>query len=262
MTSPSPFPMPFDLSGKVALVTGAGRGLGAAMAAGLASAGAQVVCAARTRSEVEATAGAIVDEGNAASAACFDATTPDSCRDLITEVCDRFGKIDVMVVNHGVGYAVPAEKISADEWHEMMSVNLTGCFNCAQSAGQKMIEQGHGGAIILVSSNASIVAFEGLTSYAVSKAGVDQLARQLALEWGCHNIRVNTINPGYMTHAMRGADDRYHTPELDRKIATRTPLQRRGAPEELIGPVVFLASDASSFITGHNMPIDGGYTIL
>jgi len=253
---------PFDLTGKVAIVTGAGRGLGAAMAAGLASAGAQVVCAARTGSEIQATASTIVANGGKAEACCFDATDHASCRDLIAAACDQFGRIDVMLINHGIGNAVPAEDITEDEWREMMDINLTGCFNCAQTAGQRMIQQGHGGSIILVSSNASIVAYKGLTSYAVSKAGVDQLCRQLALEWGKHAIRVNTINPGYMTHAMRGADERYHTPELDDMIAKVTPLPRRGAPEELVGPAVFLASDASSFVTGHIMPVDGGYTIL
>lgn len=253
---------PFDLTGKVAIVTGAGRGLGAAMASGLAGAGARVVCAARTGTEIQITVEAVIANGGKAIAHVFDATNQADCRDLVAATCDHFGQIDVMLVNHGIGHAVPAEDISEDEWREMMDVNLTGCFNCAQAVGQQMIRQGHGGSIILVSSNASIVAYKGLTSYAVSKAGVDQLCRQLALEWGKHNIRVNTINPGYMTHAMRGADDRYHTPELDDMIAKVTPLPRRGVPEELIGPAIFLASEASSFVTGHIMPVDGGYTIL
>ena len=252
----------FDLTDKIAIVTGAGRGLGAAMAAGLASAGAQVVCAARTESEIQETADRIADHGGKAVPLCFDATDRDSCHNLIAETCERFGRIDVMLVNHGISAAIAAEDITTDDWRKTMDINLTGCFNCAQAAGQKMIEQGQGGSIILVSSNASIVAFRGLTSYAVSKAGVDQLCRQLALEWGKHNIRVNTINPGYMTHAMRGAEQRYHTPDLDDKIAKTTPLPRRGEPEELVGPVVFLASDSSSFVTGHIMPVDGGYTIL
>lgn len=252
----------FELTGKVAIVTGAGRGLGAAMAAGMASVGAQVVCAARTGSEVQATADMIVTNGGTAAPCCFDATDQESCRNLIATARDQFGSIDVMLVNHGIGESIPAEEITAEDWRRMMDINLTGCFNCAQAAGQQMIQQGHGGSIILVSSNASMVAYKGLTSYAVSKAGVDHLCRQLALEWGKHAIRVNTINPGYMTHAMRGADERYHTPELDNMIAKVTPLPRRGEPEELLGPAIFLASDASSFVTGHIMPVDGGYTIL
>ncbi len=252
----------FDLTGKVAIVTGAGRGLGETMAMGLAGAGAQVVCAARTISEIQATAETITVNGGHAMAHPFDATDQSSCRDLIAVTCEQFGQIDVMLVNHGIGHACPAEDLTEKEWRRMMDINLTGCFNCAQAVGQRMIQQDHGGSIILVSSNASIVAYKGLTSYAVSKAGVDQLCRQLALEWGKYNIRVNTINPGYMTHAMRGSEDRYHTPDLDQMIAEVTPLPRRGAPEELVGPAIFLASDASSFITGHIMPVDGGYTIL
>ena len=252
----------FDLSNKIAVITGAGRGLGAAMAEGLAGAGAQVVCAARTQSEIQKTADRITANGGKAIARCFDATDRDSCQGLIDSTCEKFGRIDVMVVNHGIGTTVRAEDITEDEWRETMDINLTGCFNCAQTAGKRMIKQGHGGSIILISSNASIVAYKGMTNYSVSKAGVDHLCRQLALEWGQHNIRVNTINPGYMTHAMRGAEQRYHTPELDEMIAKVTPLPRRGTPDEMIGPAVFLASDASSFVTGLIMPVDGGYTIL
>ncbi len=252
----------FDLTGKVTVVTGAGRGLGAAMASGLAEAGSSVVCAARTVAEINETADKIRANGGQAIAQDFDATDLKSCHNLIEKACETFGKIDVMVVNHGIADQIPAEEVSESNWRETIDINLTGCFNCAQAAGKKMIAQEQGGSIILTSSNASIVAFRGLTSYAASKAGVDQLCRQLALEWGKHNIRVNTINPGYMTHAMRGAEQRYHTPELEEKIAKVTPLPRRGNPEELVGPVVFLASDASSFVTGHIMPVDGGYTIL
>lgn len=252
----------FDLTDKVAIVTGAGRGLGAAMARGLAEAGSSVVCAARTEAEIKETANCIIENGGKALAHTFDATDREDCCDLIHETCEQYGKIDVMVVNHGIADQVPAESVSESEWRETIDINLTGCFNCAQAAGRKMIDQGHGGSIILTSSNASIVAFNGLTSYAASKAGVDQLCRQLALEWGKHNIRVNTINPGYMTHAMRGAEQRYHVPELEERIANTTPIPRRGTPEELIGPIIFLASDASSFVTGHIMPVDGGYTIL
>lgn len=255
-------PSPFDLTDKIVIVTGAGRGLGATMAAGLADAGAQVICAARTESEIQETANTITNNGGKAISISFDATNQTSCKSLIDSVCEKLGRIDVMVVNHGIGTSIRAEDITEAEWRETMDINLTGCFNCAQSAGKRMIKQGHGGSIILISSNASIVAYKGMTSYSVSKAGVDHLCRQLALEWGQHDIRVNTINPGYMTHAMRGAEQRYHTPELDEAIAKMTPLPRRGVPEELIGPAIFLASDASSFITGHIMPVDGGHTIL
>ncbi len=253
---------PFDLRDKTAIVTGAGRGLGAAMAMGLASAGARVICASRTLGEIEDTAKAIVESGGQALAHIVDACDRDSVQALIEFTISQFGALNVMLVNHGIGEAFRAEDITDAQWRRTIDINLTGAFNCAQAAGRVMIKQGHGGSIILTSSNASIVGFKGLTSYGASKAGVDQLCRQLAVEWGQHNIRVNTINPGYMDHAMRGAEERYYTPELERNIATMTPLRRRGAPDELVGPVVFLASDAASYVTGHTIPVDGGYTIL
>lgn len=252
----------FDLSGKTAIVTGAGRGLGAAMAMGLARAGAKVVCAARTASEIDATTSAILKNNGVSVSHVCDATKRSDCDGLIEAALNHFGKVDIMLVNHGVGRAIVPEDVSEEDWRDMMDVNLNGCFNCAQAAGRQMIAQGHGGSIILVSSNASLVAFRGLTSYSVSKAGVDMLCRQLAFEWGKHNIRVNTINPGYMTHHMRGAEERHSDPALDERLKKITPIPRRGDPEELVGPAIFLASDASSFVTGLNMPVDGGYTIL
>ncbi|MBT3333582.1 MAG: SDR family oxidoreductase [Rhodospirillaceae bacterium] len=257
----------FDLSGKGVAVTGAGRGLGAAMAKGLAAAGASVMCAARTLSEVEDTAHAILDAGGDARAMQVDATERAACSQLVTETVSAFGHLDAMVVNHGVGGVLTAEDIDEDHWHRIVNINLTGCFNCAQAAGQQMIKQGHGGSIIMTSSNASLVGFKGLTAYGASKAGVDQLARQLAVDWGEHNIRVNTINPGEMTHKMQhrqsGKKSVAHTDtSADDSQFDLTPLGREGDPSELVGPVIFLASNASSFITGHSIPVDGGFTIF
>jgi NAD(P)-dependent dehydrogenase (short-subunit alcohol dehydrogenase family) len=249
----------FDLTGKVAIVTGAGRGLGRAMALGLAEAGAKVAAAARTKPEIEATAKTIRDASGEAIAVPFDAVKREDCRRLVAETVKRFGGLDVMVVDHGIGYAEKAEDITDAELDRMLAINLRGAIVCAQEAAKRMIEQARGGSIILVSSTSSWLGFAGLTSYAAAKAGVDGAARNMALEWGPHNIRVNTINPGYMTHHMRSSDERHDYPEETRVIRERTPLQRKGRPEELVGPVVFLASDASSFVTGHTMPVDGGW---
>ncbi len=251
----------FDLNGKTTIVTGAGRGLGASIALGFGAAGANVVCAARTLREIEQTAEAIIDKGGNAIAIELDATNRDSCSALMQQTLNHYGTLNSIAINHGISDVQPAEDITEHAWDKTISINLTGCFNCAQAAGRVMIEQGQGGSIILTSSNASLVGFKGLTSYGASKGGVDQLARQLAVDWGEYNIRVNTINPGYMNHAMRGADDRYYTDDLNEHIESSTPMKRRGEPEELIGPAIFLASDASSFITGHVMPVDGGYSI-
>jgi len=253
---------PFDLSGKVAIVTGAGRGLGAAMAKGLAMAGASVVCAARTESEVSETAQTITQSGGLASAYSIDVRVREKCFDLVAQTASNFGRLDVVVINHGIGGISPAEEIEQDDWQRIIDINLTGCFYCAQAAGKHMIKQGTGGSIIMTSSNASLVGFRGLTGYGASKGGVDQLARQLAVDWGQHNIRVNTINPGYMSHKMRHRGERAGNQGVDEFQLKMTPLARIGEPDELIGPVVFLASDASSFVTGHSIPVDGGYTIF
>lgn len=254
----------FDLSGKKIVVTGAGRGLGAAMAKGLASAGASVLCAARTLSEVEDTAHVISNAGGTALAMKVDASDRHACGELIANAVQSFGRIDAIVVNHGVGGVLAAEDIDQDHWQHMINVNLTGCFNCTQAAGQQMIKQGGGGSIIMTSSNASLVGFKGLTAYGASKGGVDQLARQLAVDWGEYGIRVNTINPGYMAHKMRHRSDKPGGQEtgVDDFQLKMTPLKRVGEAEELIGPVIFLASDASSFVTGHSIPVDGGYSIF
>jgi NAD(P)-dependent dehydrogenase (short-subunit alcohol dehydrogenase family) len=252
----------FDLGGRAAIVTGSGQGLGRAIARGLAEAGAQVTVSGRSAGNVAETGDALRTDGYDVLDVVFDARNRDDCQRLIDQTVETFGRLNVMVVNHGIGRAAPAEAITAEDWEEMIAINLTSAFNCAQLAGRQMIAQGAGGSIVFTSSTASLVAFDGLTSYSASKAGVDQLARQLALEWGRHGIRVNVINPGYMTSHMRDSNDRYGDADEVDRIQAATPMGRKGDPEELVGPVVFLASDASSFVTGHVMPVDGGWCIL
>lgn len=254
----------FDLSGRTAVVTGAGRGLARAMALGLADAGARVVAAARTAGEVEDTAAAIRERGGEAIAVAFDATRREDCERLMDESVAAFGSIEIALVGHGAssGPAPAAEDVGEAEFGRIMAVNVAGCFNCAQLAARRMIAQGHGGAIILVSSTASLVGFPGLLAYGVSKGGVDQMVRQMAVEWGVHGIRVNAINPGYTTHHMRGSEARNDDEALEARIADMTPMGRRGQPAEFAGPAVFLASDASSFVTGVVLPVDGGYCAL
>jgi NAD(P)-dependent dehydrogenase (short-subunit alcohol dehydrogenase family) len=252
----------FDLSGRVAIVTGSGRGLGKAMATGRAEAGAKVVVCARTASDVEAVAAALRDRGLAAHALAFDATDRESCKRLVAATVQHYGRLDVMLVNHGVGGGQPAEAIDAASWDAMLAGNLTGAFNCAQAGGRQMLAQGGGGSIIFTSSTSSLVAFRDLTAYGASKAGVDQLVRQLAVEWGDRGIRVNAINPGYTTVRMRGSENRPPDPAMDEEIRRMTPMARRGRPEEFVGPAIFLASEASSFVTGVVLPVDGGYCAM
>ena len=144
----------------------------------------------------------------------------------------------------------------------MIAINLTSAFSCAQAAGRQMIAQGRGGSIVFTSSTSSLVVFELLTSYGAAKAGLDHTARHLAVEWGPHNIRVNVVAPGYMTSHMRGSGERYEDPEHLKGVLAATPLRRKGGPEEIVGPTVFLASDAASYVTGHVIPVDGGWCLL
>ena len=197
-------------------------------------------------------------------AVACDAASRDDCERLIAATVDAYGRLDVMLVGHGVGGAglFSAEDTPGEEFERIMAINLTGCFNAAQFAARRMIGQGGGGSIILVSSTASLVAFPGSLAYGVSKGGVDQMMREMAAAWGPHDIRVNTINPGYTTHSMRGGGTGEPDAELEADIRRLTPLQRSGEPAEFAGPAVFLASDASSFVTGVVLPVDGGYCAL
>lgn len=254
---------PFDLTGKTAIVSGAGRGLGRAMAKALAQAGAKVAVGARTMAEVEETAEEIIAAGGHAFAVHLDATKPDECRRMVERAVASSGGLDIAVVNHGIGSSAAAEDTGEELFRRMVEINLTGCFNLAQAAGRQMIRQKRGGSIILVSSTGSLVGFAGLTAYGASKGGVDQLCRQLAVEWGPHDIRVNCVNPGYTTHRMRSSDARGgDAAAVEEEMRRMTPMQRRGTPEEMAWPVVFLASPAAAFISGIVLPVDGGYCAM
>src|SRR5262249_14023788 len=237
-------------TGLTGIVSGAGRGLGRAMAKALAAAGARVVCGARSMTEVEDTAKEIAAVGGQASAVSLDATKPADCRAIVERAGAASGALDIAVVNHGIGFSTPAEETTEEQFRRMLEINLTGCFNLAQAAGRQMIKQKKGGSIVLISSTGSLVGFRGLAAYGASKGGVDQLCRQFAVEWGPHNIRVNCVNPGYTTHNMRGTDARHAADELNDEMRRMTPMGRRGTPEEMAWPVVFLASPAASFVSG------------
>lgn len=252
----------FSLAGKTAVVTGAGRGFGRAIAIGFAGRGANVVVGARTERELTATVAECLARGGKAAALPTDITSREACQRLIERAVAAFGGVDIVFCNAATGLFGPAESISETDWNREMQVTIGGYFNVAQSAGRQMIKQRRGGSIIAMSANASIVGYAELTAGAAAKGAVDQMCRNLALEWGCHGIRVNSINPGYTEHVPEYGDVSTGAGEdLEGGIRMMTPLGRRARIEELVWPAIFLASDASSFITGASLVVDGGYSI-
>ena len=249
----------FDLTGRVAIVTGGGRGLGRGIALALAGAGAVVVVADRALAGAAETAAMACGDGLSCRAAELEATSVEQCPRLVGETAAQHGRLDIMVVSHGVNQLGPAAEIDPAAWDSTISVNLGGVFWAAQAAGRQMLQQPGGGSIVLISSTASLVGFENLAAYGASKGGVDQLCRQLAVEWGPGRVRVNAVNPGYTENEMEGARGRHAAAGLSDEVRRLTPLGRRATVAEIAGPVLFLASDAASFVTGVCLPVDGGY---
>jgi NAD(P)-dependent dehydrogenase (short-subunit alcohol dehydrogenase family) len=251
----------FSLEGKSAIVTGSGRGLGRAIARGLAECGAAVVVGDRDEGVAEASAASIREAGARALATRLDTTDRASCERLVEFAKTSFGSVDVLVNNAGIDIIKPAEDMDGESWAKVVDVNLAGYFNCAQCAAREMLAQG-GGSIVNNSSIASLVGIPGLVAYSAAKAGVNQLTRVMAVEWATRGVRVNAFAPGYFENIMRDAGAEHGRAEKQEQIERFTPMGRRGRPEELIGPVAFLASEASSYVTGAILTVDGGYTAL
>lgn len=250
----------FDLTGKVAIVTGAGSGLGVTFAEGLAEAGAKVVCAGRRLQNIEKTAAGIREAGHDAIAIQADVADEASVERMVQETVDRYGRVDILVNNAGVANVGPPESVALDDWKHVVEVNLTGVFLCSQVVAREMIRAGNGGSMINIASILGAGASEpsAATAYAATKGGVVNLTRDLAVHWAPYNIRVNAIGPAYFPSEMTaGLMD---MPEVVAEIERRTPLARMGRPDELKGPAVFLASDAASYVTGDILYVDGGWT--
>lgn len=246
----------FKLDGKVALVTGASAGLGAAIALALAEAGARVACHGNNRSP-DATCDAIKGGGGDARSVIGDLSRRETARAVIAETLAQFGRLDILINNAGIIRRAPAVDYSEADWATVIEVNLSSVFRLAQLAGRHMIEAGRSGKIVNI---ASLLSFQGgitVPAYAASKGGVAQLTKALANEWAKHNINVNAIAPGYMstdnTAALRADETR------NRQILERIPAGRWGQPEDIAGAAVFLSSSASDYINGHVLVVDGGW---
>lgn len=250
----------FDLNGRVAVITGAGSGLGAVFAQALAEAGAEVVCADMNLAGAEETVQAVQQAGGVALAVEVDVTDEAAVIAMVQAALDRFGRLDIMVNNAGIGITGPPEEMTTEDWRKMIDVNLTGVFLCAREAAKAMIASGTDGRIINIASILGAVGSLPVpaTAYAASKGGVVNLTRDLAIHWAQYGIRVNAIGPAYFPSGMTG--EGFSDPDFAAEIDRRTPLGRAGRLEELKGPIVFLASDASSYVTGHTLYVDGGWT--
>lgn len=249
----------FELDGKTAVVTGAGRGIGRALAIGLAEAGADVALIARTAADLEQVAGEIKElTGRNAYPVAVDITKQEDVQRSIAEIIGQAGKIDILINNAGMNIRTPALEVTEAEWETIMQTNLKSAFFLSQVAGGHMKEHG-GGRIINITSVAGHVALRTGVVYASTKAALIQMTKVLALEWGKYGINVNAIGPWYFRTPL--TEKLLADKEYLREILDRTPLKRVGELEDLVGPAVFLSSDASKYITGQTLFVDGGMTI-
>jgi len=247
---------PFDLTGKVALVTGGNGGIGLGMGKGLAQAGATVVVAGRN---AEKNAAAVKALGPKASSVIADVTKEDECRAMVAEVVKRHGRLDILVNNAGMNVRKPPHELSMVEWHTVMNTNMTSAVMCCQAAYPEMKKAG-GGKIINIGSMMSIFGAAFAPAYAASKGAIVQYTKVCASAWAKDNIQSNAVLPGWIdTDLTKRA--RTDVKGLHERVLDRTPAGRWGVPDDLSGIAVFLASPASDFVTGTAIPVDGGFAI-
>jgi gluconate 5-dehydrogenase len=245
----------FDLSGRVALVTGSSEGIGFALAEGLGAAGARIVINGRNEEKLQAARESLAGRGIAAEAVRFDVSDRRAVFDAVERVEREIGEVDILVNNAGVQRRNPFETFPEDTWREIMAINLDGVFHVTQAVGAKMIARKRG-RIVNICSVASELGRATIVPYAATKGALRQLTRGLSAEWAKHNVQINAIAPGYIRTPLNQAllaDEKFSA-----WVAARTPAGRWAEPEELIGAAIFLASDAASYVNGHVLFVDGG----
>jgi NAD(P)-dependent dehydrogenase (short-subunit alcohol dehydrogenase family) len=245
----------FNLAGKCAVVIGGTAGIGRAIALGLASAGADVVATSRTAASVDAVATEIEAQGRRTLRAVCDTSERASLEALHDRVLGEFGRIEILVNCAGVTKRIPTLECTEEQWAQILDINLTGILRSCQVFGRTMLAQRYG-RVINIASLSTFVAFRDVAAYGVSKAGVGALTKSLAIEWATEGVCVNAIAPGIFPTDLNR--ELLASPR-GQELLVRTPMKRFGMVSELVGPAVFLASDAASFVTGEILVVDGGY---
>lgn len=246
-----------DLSGKAAIVTGSTKGLGYGMAIGLAKAGADIVVVSRSQADCDRVAAEITTMGRRAIGVSTDVGNLEQIQRLVDKTVSELGRIDILVNNAGTAVTKRAEELTEADWDRVVDVNLKGVFFCAQIVGRQMIKQKRG-KIINVASIFGLVGDRAVVPYCASKGGVIQLTRVLALEWAKHNIQVNALAPGYVKTPMN--EKELTDEKVLNHVLKSIPVRRLGEIEDMAGPTIFLASEASNYMTGQVLVVDGGWT--
>jgi 2-deoxy-D-gluconate 3-dehydrogenase len=250
---------PWDLQGKVALVTGGNGGIGLGMAEGLSAAGATVVIAARNADKSAAAVASIIASGGKASAIVVDVTDEADCQAMVAATLKTHGRLDILINNAGINIRKRPEEYTLAEWQQILQTNLTSAFICSQAAYPEM-KRAAQGKIINIGSMMSIFGTAFTTPYAASKGGIVQMTRALASAWAADNIQVNAVLPGWVDTELTQTA-RKDIAGLHERVLARTPAGRWGEAHDFAGIAVFLASGASDFITGTAIPVDGGYSV-
>jgi gluconate 5-dehydrogenase len=250
------FPL-FDLAGRRALITGSSQGIGFALAEGLAAHGAEIVVNGRDVDKVEAAVAALRDSGHVANAAAFDVTSRDAAAEAVGIIESEIGAIDILINNAGMQFRSPLEDFPADKWEQLLATNISSVFYVSQAVARFMIARGRG-KIVNIASVQSELARPGIAPYTATKGAVRNLTRGMCADWARNGLQINAIAPGYFRTPLNQA--LIDNPEFSDWLEKRTPAARWGNVEELVGSAVFLASNASSFVNGHTLYVDGGIT--